>query len=202
MENKKMIQLNDRIVTNENLFIMKGNVKIYEDDKLILDKDNVITKTLRQLIMYELFQKSKEKVSHLNTITSNNEAGVENIFGGYINEIRFGRGTSAVLGAKASKDDIALVSPIPNKVHNSNEDLYINSTINRDLQVHFDFDDLNIVFTSELINNDSITYVLGELGIFYETSAGSQAMLTHLFFDPIFFEPNTTKKIVYTIYLY
>lgn len=191
-----MINFKENIDFSDGLFVMRGNVKIYDGDKLILDKDNAITNVFRKMLMYKLYRDIVTNGANtgLNTVTT---AGIEVDNVGYISDIKFGRGSSSSLGAKASKDDITLVSPIPSVTSDGNTTLYINSNITRDLNVLFDYDDMKIQFTSELINNDSVTYVLGELGVF-----ANNVMLTHLFFDPIYFESQTTKKIVYTIYLY
>lgn len=191
-----MLKLKENVNFGDGLFVMRGNVKIYEGDKLILDKDNAITNTFRKMLMYKLYTDIVTNAANagLNTITTTGTE-VNNV--SYINQIKFGRGSSASLGAKASKEDVTLVSPIPDVTSDGNSVLYINANITRDLNVLFDYTNMRIQFTSELINNDSETYVLGELGVF----SGS-TMLTHLFFDPIYFEAQTTKKIVYTIYLY
>ena len=191
-----MKKLKENMSFGDGLFVMKGNVKIYEGDKLILDKDNAITNTFRKMLMYKLYTDivSVTVNAGLNTIAT---SGTEVSTVGYISDIRFGVGSSASLGAKASKNDTVLISPIPDTTSDGNNDLYINANITRDLNILFDYENMKIQFTSELINNDAETYILGELGVFSGTS-----MLTHLFFDPIYFESETTKKIVYTIYLY
>jgi len=198
-----MIKLKENITMGDGLFVIRGNVKIYEDDKIILDKDNAITNTFRKMIMTKLFNDIMTNASNagLTTVVANGTivGGVD----GYINDIKFGRGSSSSLGAKASKDDTTLASPIPSTVSGDvTTPLYINTNIKRDLNVDFNYDDMKIQFTAELINNDTETYILGELGIFSSDGQSESIMLTHLFFDPIYFEPNTTKKIVYTIYLY
>lgn len=191
-----MLNFKENIDFSDGLFVMRGNVKIYDGDKLILDKDNAITNVFRKMLMYKLYRDIVTNGANtgLNTVTT---AGIEVDNVGYISDIKFGRGSSSSLGAKASKDDINLVSPIPSVTSDGNTTLYINSNITRDLNVLFDYDSMKIQFTSEIINNDSVTYILGELGVF-----ANNVMLTHLFFDPIYFESQTTKKIVYTIYLY
>jgi hypothetical protein len=191
-----MLNLNENMNFGDGLFVIRGNVKIYDGDKLILDKDNAITNTFRKMLMYKLYNDIVGNAANagLNTVDA---IGTEVSNVGYISDIKFGRGSSSSLGAKASKDDTTLVSPIPNVTSEGNTDLYINANITRDLNILFDYDNMRITFTSELINNDSVTYVLGELGVF-----SGNTMLTHLFFDPIYFESQTTKKIVYTIYLY
>ena len=191
-----MLKFKENIDFSDGLFVMRGNVKIYDGDKLILDKDNAITNVFRKMLMYKLYRDIVTNGANtgLNTVTTTGTE-VDNV--GYISDIKFGRGSSSSLGAKASKDDITLVSPIPSVTSDGNTTLYINSNITRDLNVLFDYDEMKIQFTSELINNDSVTYILGELGVF-----ANNTMLTHLFFDPIYFESQTTKKIVYTIYLY
>jgi hypothetical protein len=193
-----MLKLRENIEMNDGLFVIKGNVKIYDGDKLILDKDNAITNSFRKILMTKLYNDIVTNNAGLTTVSPvGTPSDVANDV--HIYEVKFGRGSSSSLGAKASKDDISLVSAIPSVTSDDNSTpLYINTNIRRDLNVNFNFNDLNIQFAADLINNDSITYVLGELGIF--TYSG--VMLTHLFFDPIYFEPDTTKKIVYTIYLY
>jgi hypothetical protein len=192
-----MLKIKENMNLNDGLFVIRGNVKIYDGDKVILDKDNAITNTFRKMLMYKLYNDivSNSGNAGLNTVTA---TGTEINDVGFISDIKFGRGSSGSLGTKASRNDVSLVSPIPDKKSDgTNDDLYINTSIKRDLNILFDYTDLKIQFTSELMNNDTETYVLGELGVFSGTT-----MLTHLFFDPIFFESQTTKKIVYTIYLY
>lgn len=205
----KPLKLHDNINTSEGLLIMKGNVKILDDKGNVeLDKDNAITDYFRRLLMAKLFNDITIKWSDIDGITDkydgDDESFKTNVENGYISEIRFGSGSSANVGAKASKKDTSLVAPIPTFVSDgTDERLYINTSIFEGLNVEFDFTDLKIVFSSDLINNDNTTYILGELGIFYETeTTGTSKMLTHLFFDPIFFEPDTSKKIIYTIYFY
>jgi len=193
-----MLELKENMSMNDGLFMIKGNVKIYEGEKLVLDKDNAITNKFRKILMNKLYSDiiTNSTNAGLTTVV---ETGTAVTSTGFISDIKFGRGSSASLGAKASKDDESLISPIPDMTVDDNSTfLYINTNIKRDLNVDFNYTDMKIQFTSELINNDTETYVLGELGIFTSDSI----MLTHLFFDPIYFEPNTTKKIVYTIYLY
>lgn len=191
-----MLNFKENVDFSDGLFVMRGNVKIYDGDKLILDKDNAITNVFRKMLMYKLHRDIVDNSANigLNTVASAGDE-VNNV--SYISDIKFGRGSSSSLGAKASKDDITLVSPIPSVTSDGNTTLYINSSITKNLNILFDYDNMKIQFTSELINNDSVTYVLGELSVFAKT-----IMLTHLFFDPIYFEAQTTKKIVYTIYLY
>lgn len=192
-----MLKLNENLNMSDGLFVIKGNIKIYDGDKLVLDKDNAITNAFRKIVMAKLYGDIVENNPDANTITVTGTSPGTSIV--YINSVKFGRGSSSSLGAKASKEDTALLSPIPTvTVDNNLTPLYINTTINGDLNVNFNYDDMKIQFTGELVNNDSETYILGELGIFTNTNV----MLTHLFFDPIYFEPGTTKKIVYTIYLY
>lgn len=190
-----MKQLKDNASFSDGLFVIRGNVKIYEGDELILDKDNAITNAFRKMVMNKLYVDITNNNAGLNTISEDVAYNPTNEYS-YIDNIKFGVGSSASLGAKASKEDTTLVSPIPETMDDGN-DLYINAKITRDLNILFDYANMKIQFTSDLTNNDSITYVLGELGVF-----SNNTMLTHLFFDPIYFEPETTKKIVYTIYLY
>lgn len=193
------VQLKDNVSMNEGLFVMRGNVKIYEGDKLVLDKDNAITDNFRKLLISKLYTDivSNDTNASLTTVSATgNSSTIESKE--FIEYIKFGRGASSSLGAKASKGDITLVSPIPDTTYNDNGKLYINTSIKKDLNVKFDYNDMKIQFTAEIANNDTVTYILGELGIFTDKSK----MLTHLFFDPIYFESDTTKKIVYTIYFY
>ncbi len=193
-----MLNIKENMNMSDGLFMIKGNVKIYDGEKLLLNKDNAITNTFRKILMTKLYNDITTNNAGLTTVSAvGTPVDVGNDV--YIAEVKFGRGSSSSLGAKASKDDISLVSAIPSMTNeDNNTPLYINTNIRRDLNVIFNFTDMNIQFTADLINNDSVTYVLGELGLFTQ----SGVMLTHLFFDPIFFEPETTKKIVYTIYLY
>jgi len=189
-----MLKIKENLNIGDGVFIMKGNVKIYDGDNLIMDKDNAITDVFRKVIMKKLYTDITSNLVSVNTVNIN---GDEPVGYTYIYSIRFGGGYSSSLGAKASKIDNKLITPIPDKT-STNTDLYINTNIERDMNIIFDYADLKMQFTGEIINNDTITYILGELGLF----TNSEIMLTHLFFDPIYFEPNTTKKIVYTIYLY
>ena len=191
-----MINFKENIQMGDGLFVIKGNVKIYDGDKIILDKDNAITNSFRKILMGKLYSDIVGSSENQN-ITTVTQTGTPVGSDGFIEEIRFGRGSSASLGAKASKDDVTLVSPIPSNLP-SGAPLYINTNIKSTMNVEFNYTDMKIQFTSELLNNDTQTYILGELGVF----SSDNVMLTHLFFDPIYFEPDTTKRIVYTIYLY
>jgi hypothetical protein len=190
-----MLDIKENLNVGDGVFIIKGNVKIYDGDKTILDKDNAITNAFRKVLIQKLYADIFGNTTALNTVT---KTGDEPTAYDYISNIKFGRGFSSSLGAKASKEDIALVSAIPDQVSDETTDLYINTNIERDMNIVFDYNNLKIQFIAEIANNDTQTYILGELGLF----TNSDLMLTHLFFDPIYFEPNTTKKIVYTIYLY
>lgn len=190
-----MIKFKENVNMSDGLFVMRGNVKIYDGDKVILDKDNAITNTFRKILMTKLYNDVITNNAGLNTVTQTGTPVETSL---YISSIKFGRGSSSSLGAKASKDDVSLISAIPTNTVDDGTLLYINTDITRDLNVNFDYNEMKIQFTAELINNDTETYILGELGIFTNT----ETMLTHLFFDPIYFEPDTTKKIVYTIYFY
>lgn len=190
------MQLKERLNMSEGLFVLKGRVQIFDENNNVeLDKDNAITNSLRKMLLYKLYDDIVKSKPGLNTVQSVHSG--TDIAGGFIESIKFGRGDINTMGAKASRNDTTLLSEIPSKTDDNN-DLYINTSIDRDLNIVFDFDKLEIKFTADLVNNDTKTYVLGELGVF----DSNLNMLTHLYFDPIFFESNTTKKIVYTIYMY
>ena len=198
-----MLEFKEDVGLKDGLFIMKGNVKIYEGDRLVLDKDNAITDRFRRILMAKLYNDiiSNTDNASLSTVSSVANPGDTEIeqaeYNSYIQKIKFGSGSSASLGAKASRLDVSLTSPIPD-TRSTGGTLFINTDISSELNISFNYESLKMIFTAELANNDEISYVLGELGLF--NSVGT--MLTHLFFDPIFFEPNTTRKIVYTISLY
>lgn len=203
------MKLSDNLKQSEGLMVLRGNVKILDDKGNVeLDQDNAITDYFRKILMAKLLNDINSSFSDLEGISVTGDPGdtsseEEN---GFISDIRFGAGSSANIGAKASRTDDKLIAPIPDVLSdNSDDPLYINTSIFEGLGVEFNFTDLKIQFSSDLINNDTKTYILGELGIFYSTNKNTDAqkkMLTHLFFDPIFFEPDTNKKIIYTIYFY
>ena len=204
------MKLSDNLNQSEGLMVLRGNVKILDDKGNVeLDQDNAITDYFRRILMAKLFNDITSSFSDLEGVTGEAPGNISSeATNGFISDIKFGAGSSANIGAKASKTDEKLIAPIPDVLSgNSDEPLYINTSIFEGLGVHFNFVDLNIQFTSDLINNDTKTYILGELGIFYTTDKNANAqttkkMLTHLYFDPIFFEPDTSKKIIYTIYFY
>ena len=201
------MKLSDNLKQSEGLMVLRGNVKILDDKGNVeLDQDNAITDYFRQILMAKLFNDITDSFSDLEGITGNASGNIlTEATKGFISDIRFGAGSSANIGAKASKTDDKLIAPIPDVLSdNSDEPLYINTSIFEGLGVEFNFSDLKIQFSSDLINNDTKTYILGELGIFYSNKDDTQIkkMLTHLYFDPIFFEPDTNKKIIYTIYFY
>lgn len=205
------MKLSDNLKQSEGLMILRGNVKILDDKGNVeLDQDNAITDYFRQILMAKLFNDITGSYSDLEGVTGNASGNIlTEATKGFISDIKFGAGSSANIGAKASKTDNKLIAPIPDVLSdNSDEPLYINTSIFEGLGVEFNFSDLKIQFSSDLINNDTKTYILGELGIFYSTDKEANAdtqiknMLTHLYFDPIFFEPDTNKKIIYTIYFY
>lgn len=202
------MKLSDNLSQSEGLMILRGNVKILDDKGNVeLDQDNAITDYFRQILMAKLFNDITSSFSDLEGITGEPPGSIlAEANGGFISDIKFGAGSSANIGAKASKLDDRLIAPIPDVLaDNSDEPLYINTSIFEGLGVEFNFSDLKIQFSSDLINNDIKTYILGELGIFYSTNKNEDSqknMLTHLYFDPIFFEPDTNKKIIYTIYFY
>ena len=47
-----MLDLKENIGMSDGLFVMRGNVKIYDGDKLILDKDNAITNKFRKIYSF------------------------------------------------------------------------------------------------------------------------------------------------------
>lgn len=202
------MKLQDNFKMNESISIMRGKVQLIDKDGNIeLEKDNVITDYFRQVLMGILFKQISTVLSSLDTVTNNSDSvgifNMNDIENGYISGIKFGAGTGSNLSAKSSKTDSKLAAPIPDTLSDeSGEDLYINTGIEDGLRVDFDFNELSIKFSGDLINNDNRTYIIGELGIFYNTSTTDEKLLTHLYFDPIFFEPDTTKKIIYTIYFY
>ena len=203
------MKLSDNLKQSEGLMVLRGNVKILDDKGNVeLDQDNAITDYFRKILMAKLLNDIIIKYTDLEGITGEAPDNISvEATNGFISDIKFGAGSSANIGAKASKTDDKLIAPIPDVLSDNSEDpLYINTSIFEGLGVDFDFGDLKIQFSSDLINNDTKTYILGELGIFYSTektaSAQTKKMLTHLYFDPIFFEPDTNKKIIYTIYFY
>ena len=201
------MKLSDNLNQSEGLMVLRGNVKILDDKGNVeLDQDNAITDYFRQILMAKLFNDITGSYSDLEGVTANASGNIlTEATKGFISDIRFGAGSSANIGAKASKLDDKLIAPIPDVLSdNSDEPLYINTSIFEGLGVEFNFSDLKIQFSSDLINNDTKTYILGELGIFYSNKDDTRIkkMLTHLYFDPIFFEPDTNKKIIYTIYFY
>ena len=202
------MKLSDNLSQSEGLMVLRGNVKILDDKGNVeLDQDNAITDYFRKILMAKLLNDINSSFSDLEGVIVTGDPGdtsseEEN---GFISDIRFGAGSSANIGAKASKLDDKLIAPIPDVLSDNSENpLYINTSIFEGLGVEFNFSDLKIQFSSDLINNDTKTYILGELGIFYSNKDDTQIkkMLTHLYFDPIFFEPDTNKKIIYTIYFY
>lgn len=203
------MKLSDNLKQSEGLMVLRGNVKILDDKGNVeLDQDNAITDYFRKILMAKLFNDITTEYTDLEGVTSDITGNISNeAKNGFISHIKFGAGSSANIGAKASKLDDKLIAPISDELSGSpDEPLYINTSIFEGLGVDFDFGDLKIQFSSDLINNDTKTYILGELGIFYSTTKEVDApiknMLTHLYFDPIFFEPDTSKKIIYTIYFY
>lgn len=202
------MKLSDNLSQSEGLMVLRGNVKILDDKGNVeLDQDNAITDYFRQILMAKLFNDITDSFSDLEGVTGTAPGStLAEATNGFISDIKFGAGSSANIGAKASKTDNKLIAPIPDVLSdNSDDPLYINTSIFEGLGVDFNFSDLKIQFSSDLINNDTKTYILGELGIFYSTNKTTDAqknMLTHLYFDPIFFEPDTNKKIIYTIYFY
>ena len=203
------MKLSDNLSQSEGLMVLRGNVKILDDKGNVeLDQDNAITDYFRKILMAKLLNDIIIKYTDLEGITGEAPDNISvEATNGFISDIKFGAGSSANIGAKASKLDDKLIAPISDELSdNSGDPLYINTSIFEGLGVDFDFGDLKIQFSSDLINNDTKTYILGELGIFYSTektaSAQTKKMLTHLYFDPIFFEPDTNKKIIYTIYFY
>ena len=203
------MKLSDNLSQSEGLMVLRGNVKILDDKGNVeLDQDNAITDYFRRILMAKLLNDITTSFTDLQGIAGEAPDNISNeATNGFISDIKFGAGSSANIGAKASKTDDKLIAPISDELSdNSEEPLYINTSIFEGLGVAFDFKDLKIQFSSDLINNDTKTYILGELGIFYSTTKDANApikkMLTHLYFDPIFFEPDTSKKIIYTIYFY
>lgn len=200
------MKLSDNLSQSEGLMVLRGNVKILDDKGNVeLDQDNAITDTFRKILMAKLLNDITSSFSDLEAVTGEVPNDISNeVTNGFISDIKFGAGSSANIGAKASKLDDKLIAPIPDVLSGSDEPLYINTSIFEGLGVEFNFSDLKIQFSSDLINNDTKTYILGELGIFYSNKENAQIkkMLTHLYFDPIFFEPDTNKKIIYTIYFY
>ncbi len=201
------MKLSDNLSQSEGLMVLRGNVKILDDKGNVeLDQDNAITDYFRKILMAKLLNDINSSFSDLEGVIVTGDPGdtsseEEN---GFISDIRFGAGSSANIGAKASKTDDKLIAPIPDVLSDNSGPLYINTSIFEGLGVEFNFSDLKIQFSSDLINNDIKTYILGELGIFYSNKDDTRIkkMLTHLYFDPIFFEPDTNKKIIYTIYFY
>jgi hypothetical protein len=202
------MKLSDNLKQSEGLMVLRGNVKILDDKGNVeLDQDNAITDYFRRILMAKLLNDITISFTDLEGITGEAPDNISvEATNGFISDIKFGAGSSANIGAKASKTDNKLIAPIPEVLSdNSGDPLYINTSIFEGLGVDFDFSDLKIQFSSDLINNDTKTYILGELGIFYSTDkvdTQTKKMLTHLYFDPIFFEPDTSKKIIYTIYFY
>ena len=203
------MKLSDNLKQSEGLMVLRGNVKILDDKGNVeLDQDNAITDYFRRILMAKLLNDITISFSDLEGISGEAPDNIStDATNGLISDIKFGAGSSANIGAKASKTDNKLIAPIPDVLSDSPDDpLYINTSIFEGLGVEFNFSDLKIQFSSDLINNDTKTYILGELGIFYSTTkevnAQTKKMLTHLYFDPIFFEPDTNKKIIYTIYFY
>lgn len=202
------MKLQDNFKQTESVMFLRGNVKIIDKEGNVeVDKDNAITDYFRKLMMEKLFNGIHTVAPDIEGVfaTGESSAGA----GGYIHGIRFGSGSSSTLGAKASRGDTALLNPIPSTLSdNSTEPLYINTSVLEGLNVEFDYGKQSIKFSGDLINNDTMTYILGELGIFYSSTnslnpeENNMYMLSHLFFDPIFFEPDTSKKIIYTIYFY
>lgn len=202
------MKLSDNLSQSEGLMVLRGNVKILDDKGNVeLDQDNAITDYFRKILMAKLLNDITGSWIDLQGITGEAPDNISvEATNGFISDIKFGAGSSANIGAKASKTDDKLIAPIPDVLSDSSDEpLYINTSIFEGLGVAFDFTDLKIQFSSDLINNDTKTYILGELGIFYSITKDVDAqkkMLTHLYFDPIFFEPDTSKKIIYTIYFY
>lgn len=202
------MKLSDNLKQSEGLMVLRGNVKILDDKGNVeLDQDNAITDYFRRILMAKLLNDITGSFTDLQGISGEAPGSISSeATNGFISDIKFGAGSSANIGAKASKTDDKLIAPILDELSDGSGDpLYINTSIFEGLGVAFDFDELKIQFSSDLINNDTKTYILGELGIFYSTTKEVDAqtkMLTHLYFDPIFFEPDTSKKIIYTIYFY
>lgn len=202
------MKLQDSFKQTESVMFLRGNVKIIDKEGNVeVDKDNAITDYFRKLMMDKLFNGIHAVAPEIEGVIATGERPAD--ADGYIHGIRFGSGSSSTLGAKASRKDTALLNPIPSTLSdNSSEPLYINTSVLEGLNVEFDYGEQSIKFSGDLINNDTMTYILGELGIFYSITnslnpqESDMKMLSHLFFDPIFFEPDTSKKIIYTIYFY
>lgn len=189
------INLKDNIKINDGVMFIKGNVKILNDKgDVILDKDNAISNYFRKKIMYFLWREISTNINNTNVSITEQDVDF-----GYISNIYFGKGMASAIGAKASKDDEELLNKLPIYIDEGNETpLYIHSSINSNLSINFNTETLSIRLESELYNNDNKTYIIGELGLF----DSENKMLTHMFFDPILFEPDSVKTVIYTIYFY